>query len=253
MVVLVTFPFGDAILDGLALLLPVECAGCGAPDRAVCASCRPALTPDPNSRLLSSPGAGSPGAGSRGAGSRDSTDRIRVFSGLDYDGVAREVLLAFKEQGRTDLARHLAPALAAAVREAIAAHGLRGVELVTVPGSRRARRHRGFDPVAKLVSRAGLDRAHVFASARPHPAQKTLSLEQRSANLEGVFTIRVPVAGRRFLLVDDVVTTGATLLAAVDVLRSEGADVVAAATVASTPRLYGSSIGSQRERTVTFP
>ena len=230
----VTSRFSDALLDGLALLLPVECAGCGAPDRAVCARCRPALTPDPSSRLLG-------------------PDRLPVFTGLDYDGVARDVLLAFKEQGRTELARHLAPALAAVVREAIASHGLRGVELVSVAGSRRARRGRGFDPVAMLVSRAGLDRARVFAPARPHPAQKTLSLEQRSANLAGVFEVRVPVTGRRFLVIEDVVTTGATLLAAAEALRVAGAEVVAAAAVASTPRLFGSSVGVHRERSVTFP
>ena len=229
----VTPSLRDAVLDGIALLLPVECAGCGAPDRPVCAVCRPALAPDPSSRRLD--------------------DGTPVFSGLDYDGVPRAVLLAYKEQGRTELARFLSPALAGAVSEAVAAHGFRGLELVSVPGARRSRRRRGFDPVAGLVSRAGLDRARVLAPARPHPAQKTLSLEQRGANLEGVFTVRVPVAGRRFLLVDDVVTTGATLLAVAGALRASGAEVVAAAVVASTPRFYGSSVGPHRERSVTFP
>ena len=238
----------DAVLDGIALLLPVECAGCGAPDRPVCAACRPALAPDPSSRRLD--------------------DGTPVFSGLDYDGVAREVLLAYKEQGRTELVRFLAPALAAAVSAAVTAvsevvpgpvplavdaSGSRPLELVSVPGTRRARRRRGFDPVAGLVSRAGLDRARVLAPARPHPAQKTLSLEKRAANLSGIFTVRAPVAGRRFLLVDDVVTTGATLLAVAEALRASGAEVVGAAAVASTPRLYGSSIGLHRERSVTYP
>lgn len=223
----------DALLDGIALLLPVECAGCGAPDRPVCPACRPTLAPDPTSRRLA--------------------DGTPVFSGLDYEGVAREVLLGYKEQGRTELARFLAPALAAAVSAAVDAHGMRGLELVSVPGSRRARRRRGFDPVAGLVTRAGFDLARVLAPARPHPAQKTLSLDARAANLAGVFTVRVPVDGRRFLLVDDVVTTGATLLAVAGALRASGAEVVAAAAVASTPRLYGSSIGLHRERSVTFP
>jgi ComF family protein len=227
----------DGLLDALALVLPVECAGCGAPDRAVCPRCRPALAPDPSSRRLA--------------------DGTPVFSGLDYDGVARAVILAYKEQGRTELARALAPALAAAVEAW--ADGVRStrtetrIELVAVPGSRRSRRRRGFDPVGSLLVRAGLEQSPVFARARPHLAQKTLSLEQRAANLAGVFAVRSPVAGRRFLLVDDVVTTGATLLAAADALRAAGAEVVAAAAVASTPRLYGSSVGLRRERSVTFP
>ena len=223
----------EAALDALALLLPVECAGCGTPDRAVCATCLAALHPEPSSRRL--------------------PDGTPVFSGLDYDGVPRAVILAFKEQGRAGLARVLAPALAAAVIEAGETLDLAGVEVVAVPGSRRARRRRGFDPVPALVSRAGLSRARVFAPARPHTAQKTLSIEQRSANLDGVFVVSAAVAGRRFLLVDDVVTTGATLAAAAAALRSAGAEVVAAAVVASTPKLFGPSLAALREPPVTFP
>ena len=224
----------EAVLDGMALVLPVECAGCGAPDRAVCARCRPAMTPDPTSRRLA--------------------DGTRVFSALDYDGVAREVILAFKEHGRTELARVLAPSLAASVFEAGAGReGGGAVELVTVPGSRRSQRRRGFDPVAMLVSRAGLERVAVFAPARPHAAQKTLSVEQRATNLEGVFALRVPVAARRFLLVDDVVTTGATVMAAAAALRAGGAEVVAAAVVASTPKFLGGFISPHGERSASVP
>jgi ComF family protein len=223
----------EAALDALALLLPVECAGCGRPDRSVCATCRAALLPEPTGKRL--------------------PDSTPVFSGLDYDGVARQVILAFKEQGRAGLSRVLAPALAAAVTEAGAALDLRGVEVAAVPGSRRARRRRGFDPVAALISRAGLDRARVFAPAGQHTAQKTLSLEERVRNLDGVFVVSAPVAGRRFLLVDDVVTTGATLAAAAAALRSAGAEVVGAAVVASTPKLFGPSMTALREPPVTFP
>ena len=226
----------EAALDALALLLPVECAGCGLPDRAVCAACRAALRPEPSARRL--------------------PDGTPVFSGLDYEGVARRVLLEFKEGGRAGLARVLAPALAAAVTEAGRELDLAAgptVEVVAVPGSRRARRRRGYDPVAALVSQAGLHRARVFAAARPHAAQKTLSLEQRAANLGGVFVPAVPIAGRRFLLVDDVVTTGATLAAAASALRSAGAEVVAAAVVASTPRLFGPVSGHPRQHSQVIP
>lgn len=233
--------FRDGLLDALALVLPVECAGCGAPDRPVCDRCRLSLEPDPTERRLA--------------------DGTPVFAGLDYDGIVRQVILAFKEQGRVELARSLAPALAEAVRVAGVAVAARGsaaidptpIEVVAVPGSRRARRRRGFDPLGSLVARAGLDRARVFAAARPHATQKSLTLEQRSANLVDVFGVRVPVSGRRFLLVDDVVTTGATLLAAAATLRSAGAEVVAAAAVASTPRRAGTSGRLHRERSVTFP
>lgn len=223
----------EAALDALALLLPVECAGCGLPDRAVCAACRAALRPEPSVRRL--------------------PDGTPVFSGLDYDGVVRAVILAFKERGRAELARVLAPALATAVTEAGSVLDLAGAEVVAVPGSRRARRRRGFDPVAALISRAGLDRARVFAPVRQHLSQKTLSLEERARNLDGVFEASAPVEGRRFFLVDDVVTTGATLAAAAAALRSAGGEVVATAVVASTPKLYGPTLTALRERPVTFP
>jgi ComF family protein len=223
----------EAALDALALLLPVECAGCGLPDRAVCASCRAALQPEPSSRRL--------------------PDGTPVFSGLEYVGVARAVILAFKEQGRAELARVLAPALAAAVIEAGGAVDLDGAELVAVPASRRSRRRRGFDPVVALISRAGLERARVFAPARPHLAQKTLSIDERARNLDSVFDVTSAVAGRRFLLVDDVVTTGATLSAAARALRSAGAEVVAASVVASTPKLFGPSVATPRQRPAAFP
>jgi len=223
----------EAALDALALLLPVECAGCGAADRAVCADCRAALLPEPSGRRL--------------------PDGTPVFSGLEYEGVVRAVILTFKEQGRAELARVLAPALAAAVVAAGSAVDLGGAEVVAVPGTRRARRRRGFDPVAALLSRAGLQRVRVFAPALPHAAQKTLSAEQRSRNLEGAFEVTAQVAGRRFLLVDDVVTSGATLTAAAAALRSAGAEVVAAAVVASTPKLFGPAVTARRERPAGFP
>ena len=206
----------EAVLDALAVLLPVECAGCGADDRALCASCRAVLVPEVSSRLVA--------------------DGLRVWSGLEYDGATRAVMLALKRDGRADAARFLAPALAAAV--VAAAPDPVGVEVVLVPGSRRAYRRRGFDPVRLLVARAGLRGARVFAPARPHASQKTLGVDERDRNLTGVFRLRAAVAGRRILLVDDVVTTGATLREASRVLREAGAEVVGAAVVASTPRRF---------------
>lgn len=205
------------VLDALAVLLPIECAGCGADDRALCASCHEALLPEVSSRLVSSD--------------------LRVWSGLEYDGVARSVMLALKRDGRADAARFLAPALAAAV--VAAAPSPEGIVVVAVPGARAGFRRRGFDPVRLLLARAGLGALRVFAPARPHRAQKLLDVGERETNLRGAFRLRRAVAGRRILIVDDVVTSGATLREVARVLRSAGAEVVGAAVVASTPKLYG--------------
>ena len=209
----------DAVLDALAVLLPVDCAGCGRVDRSLCAICREAVRPAVVRAELA--------------------DGTAVYSGLAYRDRARRILLAFKEEGRTGLAGVLADALSAAVVVAVAATPSGDLELCVVPSSRSARRRRGYDPVRMLLARSGLRVAPVFAPARPHRAQKSLSVADRRSNLDGAFRLRGPVEGRRFVLVDDVVTTGATLLEAARVLRDGGAEVVAAATAATTPRRFG--------------
>lgn len=225
-------PLRAALLDAAALLLPVSCAGCGVPDRALCGDCADALVPAPVRRTL--------------------PDGTPVHAGLEYAGIARETIVAFKAD-RPGLARHLAPALVAAIAAVGARAGpggarLRGVgpggagppiELCVVPSTRRARRRRGYDPVRLLIARAGFRAAPVFRAARPHPAQKTLSREERAAHLAGVFVPRSLLDGRRLALVDDVITTGATLAAAAGALRAAGGEVVACAVVASTARRAG--------------
>jgi predicted amidophosphoribosyltransferase len=209
-------PLQAALLDAAALLLPVSCAGCGADDRALCGACAAALAPAPLRRELQ--------------------DGTPVHAGLRYEGVVREVVVALKD-GRPGLARRLAPLLVAAVAAAGAGVGDGPpAELCAVPSTGRARRRRGYDPVRRLLAGAGFRPAPVFRPARAHPAQKTLSRAERAAHLDGVFATRGPLDGRRLVLVDDVVTTGATLAAAAAALRAAGAEVVACAAVASTPR-----------------
>lgn len=208
-----------AALDALAVLLPIECAGCGVDDRTVCDACRVALRPTVIRRRVGSSG---------GVG-------LPVWAGLDYDGVARETILALKTRQRSDVAWRLAHALSAAARQAVDEVG-DPVQLIAIPGTRAAYRRRGYDPVRLMVSRAGLRAIRGFAPARPHAAQKGLAVGQRARNLRGVFRLRSPVAGLRILLIDDVVTTGATLLEAARVLTDGGAQVVGAAVVASTRR-----------------
>ena len=97
-----------------------------------------------------------------------------------------------------------------------------------------------------LLARAGLRGAPVFAvGAAASPRRRRCPLVERRSNLDGAFRLRRAVAGRRFVLVDDVVTTGATLLEAARTLRDGGAEVVAAVTVATTPRRFGPA-GSSR-------
>lgn len=207
--------------DALAYLFPVPCAGCGLDGRALCRSCAPALEARISVQML-------PGVGA-------------VTAGLAYDGVARAALLGFKEQGRHGLAGALAQPFAAAVGAALAADPL--AQLVPVPSSRAARRRRGFEPVRLLAQRAGIRLTPLLLPARPHAAQKGLGVAERSRNLDGAFALARPAPGIRVLLLDDVVTTGATLAAIARVLRDGGAEVAGAAVLAATPRRDGRSAG----------
>jgi predicted amidophosphoribosyltransferase len=143
----------------------------------------------------------------------------------------RRVGLAYKE-GRTALAVPLAALLAAALAEAEPGAG---VELCVAPSTRAAFRRRGFDPARLVLARTGRRDARVLRPARPHHVQKGLGREERGANLHGVHRARYRLDGRRFLLVDDVVTTGATLAEAARAIRAAGGEVVGAVVVAATP------------------
>jgi ComF family protein len=206
-----------ALLDALAVLSPVDCAGCGSADRSLCENCRRELEPAVTPRTL--------------------PDGSTVFTALRYEGVVRRTLLALKESNRTDVVKPLSASLAAALQRAAQP----GAEFLSVPTSRAAWRRRGYDPVALLCKRAGLEPVKVLRSSRATLSQKTLGSEDRAINLNESMRSRVPLHGRKFILVDDVVTTGATLAEAARAVRAAGGEVVGHAALAFTPRLFGSS------------
>ncbi len=202
-----------AVLDAWAVLSPVACAGCGADDRTLCGACLSAITPRLHEVALSG--------------------GLQVTSALRYEGVVRQAILALKEQGRTDVARPLAAALSAAIASAVRGE----VELATIPPSRSAYRRRGYDPVQLLLARARLSKPErVLERVRRTDRQKTLDRDARARNLSGSLSASSPLHGRRFLLVDDVVTTGATMIEAARAIRDGGGEVVSAAALAFTPR-----------------
>lgn len=203
-----------AVLDALAVLSPVDCAGCGAPDRSLCDSCRAELKAAVTPRRLA--------------------DGTTVFTALRYEGVVRRTLLALKESGRTDVAGPLSIPLAAA----LARVEQPDVEVLVIPTSAAAWRRRGYDPVALLVKRAGVRHAKVLRTTRATASQKTLGADARSGNVQNSMVSRTALNGRRFVLVDDVVTTGATLTEATRAITSAGGEVVGRAALAFTPRLF---------------
>jgi len=204
-----SFVVRRALADALAFILPVECAGCGAEDVALCDECLGALEPEPHSRVV---------------------DGVAVWSGMRFEGVVARVMRTLKEEGRTTLARPLGAGLGAALAALPA-----GAAFVPVPTSTASMRRRGYRVPELLLRRAGVPVDRALRIARATVDQRALGIDDRRANVERSLVAR-GVAGRRVIVVDDVVTTGATLGEAMRALRAAGADVVGAATAAATPR-----------------
>lgn len=205
-----------ALSDALALLLPVVCAGCGANDSALCDECARQLRPRPALRFVD--GDGGP---------------VPVWSGLAFEGVPARVLRAIKEEGRTPLIGRFEPALKAAC----AGLGAEGCVVVPMPTSRGAYRRRGYRVPDLLAAQTGLPGARLLRIARRTGDQRGLGRDARRANVAG--SLRAVHPGPRSLravVLDDVVTTGASLAEAVRALRAVGVDVVGAVTAAATPR-----------------
>ena len=192
------------------MIFETRCAGCDAPGRPICTTCRFALLGRP-------PASPPPG----------------VIAALPFTGRVRSVVLGMKYRNRRAVGRHLAGLLVNRIVE----EGLhRDIDIVTwAPTSAKRRRERGFDQgelLAQTVARQlGVPCRRVLD--RRSPATQTG--RNRRERLGGVsFAVRPGLSGRRVLVVDDVVTTGATLSSAVAALESTGASAQAVA-VAATP------------------
>ena len=265
---------GAAWADLLAVLLPTSCVVCGAADVSLCPGCRsrvrrsgtrPYYAQEAAELLPRSEDARGPGAGTEGE-----EPPLSVLSAGRYAGALARVLLAYKNHGHTDLASVLRPILAGALQQAVDdvdgggygnGPGVPALVLVPVPGTGRARRRRGYHPLGMLLSAlqpgrllpAGTVLEPLIRPAKRspqellHPAaligavtggrsQKGLGRSGRRRNVYGSMTAGEPgtLAGIRCLVIDDVLTTGATIAEATRALRAAGARVEGAAVIAAT-------------------
>lgn len=159
----------------------------------------------------------------------------KCVSPLYYEGTVRDSLLRYKFQSLTGYAKIYGEFLAKCIDE----NGISCDSITWVPLSSRRKHSRGYDQAQllalELSRRTGIPCVRLLRKIRNNPAQSgTGGRAERKANVAGLYRAVSPdqIAGKRILLVDDIVTTGATLSECASMLRKAGAADVCAVTVA---------------------
>ena len=214
----------------LDLAFPAVCSGCGREGEPLCAACLPAL----DARLAL------PGGTPIGLPAELPAPLLQLDWCAPFAGPVRGALHDLKYAGE----RRLAVPLGDAVARRWARVGTGAEVVVPVPVHAERERRRGYDQAALIAEVAaeqlGLPVVRALERQRATVAQFELGRDERAANVDGAFRVRAGlparvsrmVVGRWILLVDDVVTTGATLAACAFALERAGALAVSAITVA---------------------
>ena len=203
----------DRILD---LVFPPKCVFCGAildsSEQKLCPDCEKRLSLWRNERV------------------RKAEFLPQIAAALHYEGAVRESIHRYKFAGRS----HYAPTYAALTAMAVSEQLTENFDTLSyVPLSKKRLRQRGYDQARLLAEELGkhfgMEAETLLVKVRDVPAQSSMkTAAERRANISGCYALAedAHVAGKRILLVDDVLTTGSTLSEAARILRMHGAAAV---------------------------
>ena len=229
----------------LEVLSPTRCVGCERPGALLCDRCRRELVRiDPSHACLR---CGAPFGDllcTECHGIEMACDRC--LAATVFDGIPARMVRTYKDGGERRLADVVAELMLEAARAAEQSEDprwdrlLSGADAVTfVPATAAAFRRRGFDHMDEVTQafskRAGIPLTDALAK-RGRSDQRALGRDGRREQARGVYQVVADVRGQRLLLLDDVITTGATISAASEALKHAGADIVDALALA---RVWG--------------
>lgn len=236
---------GDLAQGLLDLVFPPRCVGCGARGAIFCAACQ-AQVQSPLDPLCACCGLPLHGVAAATLGAAPTSALVRcpdcvsgrgpvALAGLRmaafHEGSVRKAIHALKYNGQRRAARPLGDVLVAAY-ERYRRDGMAADLIIPLPLHIERERARGYNQATLLARRLAMRlrlpmRADLLIRQRATPPQVGLRWGERRANVAGAFALAGPhatalLAGKRILLVDDVVTTGSTLDAAAEALLAAG-------------------------------
>lgn len=203
-----------ALFPALAdLLFPVRCISCSALGIKLCTQCRKSWIPHIHRTRFSG------------------AESLNVYSAVLYSAIAKKILVSAKEDSLTLADSLISESIHAAIKHVLAHYWIDFI--VPIPSRKSAARSRGRQFVADVARNAATDFSipvyEVLSHTRVIRDQSSLSSRERFKNLDGALSATSHIPGKA-LIIDDLVTTGATLMEAARALRAQGIEVICAVT-----------------------